>query len=62
MIQKTNPSSRQPRIQHLQASFLAMEEECNVTIAHDVREAYQLIETCFEYVTEMNGAKMLSYL
>lgn len=39
-------------------TILAAEDEYNVKVAHDVKEACQLIETGFEYVTEMDGAKI----
>jgi hypothetical protein len=38
--------------------FEATSDDYHVKVAHDLKEACQLVETGFEYVTEMEGSKI----
>jgi integrase len=41
-----------------QAMFETSNDDYHVKIAHDLKEACQLVEAGFEYVTEMEGSKI----
>jgi integrase/recombinase XerD len=41
-----------------QAMFETSSDDYHVKVAHDLKEACQLVETGFEYVTEMEGSKI----
>ena len=51
-------SSTEVYINVEQAIFQIANDEYHVKVAHDLKEACQLLETGFEYVTDMEGAKL----
>ena len=46
------------KINSEKALFQNADEEFHVKVAHNLDEACKLLEVCFEYVTDINGAKL----